>query len=285
MVESATECPFMRIGPEEPTSPVVLSVPHAGRAYSEALLKTSRLPREKLETLEDRLMDRLIWRAVDAGIPAFIANVPRAEIDLNRDEREIDASMVAPALPQRSVVQSARTLGGLGLIPSRITGSGSIWLQRLPAAELSRRIQTVYRPYHEALEEALGGALRRFGIAILLDCHSMPPREGEAGVVFGDRHGTSIAPELIRAAIEAAEACGYGTARNKPYAGGYITSRHGRPKNCIHALQIEIDRSLYLDERLSDPGPGFDAAAQMIADVVKALSDKALEPPEAIAAE
>lgn len=278
--------PFLRVGPEQPASPVILSVPHAGRAYSDDLLRASRLPRHKLEILEDRLVDRLVWRAVEAGSAAFIATAPRAEIDLNRDEREIDPAMVYPSPAPATLLQSPRTRGGLGLVPARISGAGSIWLQRIGQAEIERRTAEIHRPYHAALAQALDATRARFGIAILLDCHSMPPRAGEeAAIVFGDRHGTSIAPELVAAAVAAAEAEGFATARNTPYAGGYITMRHGRPGEGVHALQIEIDRSLYLDAALRAPGAGFDRTSRVIAAVAAALAAKALEPPQAIAAE
>lgn len=288
MADSSAEPPFMRVGPGIAASPVVLSVPHAGRAYSPALLKASRLPVAKLESLEDRLVDRLIWRAVAEGSTALVAQTPRAEIDLNRDEREVDAAMVSPPPPARALLASARTRGGLGLVPSRIIGSGAIWLQRMTSVELGRRIDQVHRPYHAALDRLLEEARDRFGVAILLDCHSMPPRHGEADsphIVFGDRHGASIAPHYLAAAIEAAEAEGFRTARNTPYAGGYITARHGRPERGIHALQLEIDRSAYLGPDLRSPGPGFERAARMIAAVAAALARKALEPAQDIAAE
>ena len=284
--------PFFRIGPERPVSPVILSIPHAGRAYRPELLRAARLPQAALETLEDRLVDRLVWRATAAGATAFIARAPRAEIDLNRDEREIDPSLIAPPLPSGGLVQSARTRGGIGLIPSRITGLGPIWRERVTQAELTRRVETIHRPYHRALEAALGHARSRFGAAILLDCHSMPPRpQGEGGgggvasVVFGDRHGTTTTPDLLDAAVSAATALGYRTACNTPYAGGYIAGRHGRPQRFIHALQIELDRSLYLDRDLRAPGPGFEGVCRLIAAVASALEERLLCTPDAIAAE
>jgi N-formylglutamate amidohydrolase len=289
MAESPEEPPFLRVGPRAPLSPVLLSVPHAGRAYAPALLAAARLPREMLETLEDRLVDRLIWRATAEGASAIVALRPRAEIDLNRDEREIDPAMVVPPPPSRSVLPSPRTKGGLGLVPSRISGAGAIWLERLPSGELGRRILRVHRPYHAAVEAALHEARARFGAAVLLDCHSMPPRGaaggGAAGVVLGDRHGTSIAPELLAAAAGAVEAQGFSIAFNEPYAGGYITGHHGRPHENVHALQIEVDRSLYLDRSLKAPGPGFDRVARMIAAVAATLAARLGEPPQAIAAE
>jgi len=289
MAESPEEPPFLRVGPEVPRSPVVLSVPHAGRAYSPALLAAARLPRDLLETLEDRLVDRLVWRAVADGATAIVALRPRAEIDLNRDEREIDPAMVVPPPPSRSVLPSPRTKGGLGLVPSRIAGAGAIWLERLSSAELGRRVVTIHRPYHDALRAALGEARARFGAAVLLDCHSMPPRGAaggsQAGVVLGDRHGTSIAPDLAAAAAAAIDAQGFSVAFNEPYAGGYVTGHHGRPAEGIHALQLEIDRALYLDRSLKAPGPGFDRAARMIAALAATLAARIAEPPLAVAAE
>jgi N-formylglutamate amidohydrolase len=279
--------PFRRLGPERPSSPVVISVPHAGRAYSERLLASARLSRARLETLEDRLVDRLVWRAVEGGAAALIADVPRAEIDLNRDERELDPAMVQPRPAADSTVESPRTRGGLGLIPARIAGSGAIWRQRIAAAEVARRIERIHRPYHAALQAELEAARARFGIAILLDCHSMPPRGGdsEAPVVLGDRHGGSMAETLVAAAEGAARTAGFRVARNAPYAGGHITERHGRPARGVHALQLELDRSLYLAPDLRTTGPGFDRVARLIAAIAAALADAALDPPEAIAAE
>ncbi len=285
-----TESPFFRIGPEQPASPVVLSVPHAGRDYGPALLRAARLPRKLLETLEDRLVDRLVWRATPAGATAFIARAPRAEIDLNREERELDPAMIAPPLPSGSISPSARSRGGIGLIPSRIAGAGAIWKGPISRDELARRILGIHRPYHQAIAAALGHARDRFGAAVLLDCHSMPPRpqsgdEPVAPVVFGDRHGTTTAPDLLEAAMNAARGLGYRAACNAPYAGGYVVGRHGQPERGVHALQIEIDRSAYLDGALRSPGPGFAGVCRLIAAVVAALEARLLGMDQPLAAE
>ncbi len=289
MSESPAAPPFVRTGPERLASPVVLSVPHAGRDYGATLLKAARLSRAVLETLEDRLVDRLVWRATAAGATAFIARAPRAEIDLNRDEREIDPALISPPLASGSIVHSVRTRGGIGLIPSRIAGLGAVWKDRITREELARRVNQIHRPYHQALERALDEARERFGAAVLLDCHSMPPRpqggEKQASVVFGDRHGTTAAPDLFQAAVAAAQALGYRTACNAPYAGGYIAGRHGRPDRGIHAIQLEIDRSAYLGEDLRSPGPGFAGACRLVAAVVEALEARLLGSDQAIAAE
>jgi N-formylglutamate amidohydrolase len=279
--------PFRRIGPEMPAGPVILSVPHAGTDYSPALLKASRLPRHLLEGLEDPLVDRLVWRAAAEGATTLVARAPRAEIDLNRDERELDPSAMIPSPSTAGLMQSPRTRGGLGLIPSRIAGAGSIWRQRLPAAEVARRVEDVHRPYHSALATLLAKVRARFGIAVLLDCHSMPPRAKEDGppIILGDRYGESIAPHLVEAALGAIRNAGFEAAMNAPYSGGHVTQRHGRPKDGIHALQIELDRSLYLAPDLRSPGPGFDRISELIAAVVSAVSAAALGEPLAIAAE
>ena len=157
MTRSPANLPFFRIGPARPVSPVVLSVPHAGRDYRPELLSAARLPKAQLETLEDRLVDRLVWRATAAGATAFIARAPRAEIDLNRDEREIDPAMIEPPLASGGLVQSARTRGGLGLVPSRIAGAGPIWRERHRAA----RAQPADRGRAQALSRGdRGGAAR-----------------------------------------------------------------------------------------------------------------------------
>ena len=274
------------MGPDRPANPVVLSVPHAGRAYPDALLRASRLARARLETLEDRLVDRLVWRAVADGARAVVADAPRAEIDLNRGEREIDPALIVPRPSPAAVTETARTRGGLGLVPARIAGAGAIWRQRLGADELDRRLSDIYRPYHAALAAALAEARDAFGIAILLDCHSMPPRAGgDPPIVLGDRHGASMAPELVAAAEAAVRETGFRVARNAPYAGGHITEAHGRPGDNVHALQIEIDRSVYLGPDLRSPGPGFDRTARLVAAVARALAGAALAPPAAIAAE
>ncbi len=281
-----TDAPFYRIGPERPVLPVILSVPHAGRDYPPSLIEAARVPLSVLEALEDRLVDRLIWRAVAAGATAFVATLPRAAIDLNRDEREVDPAMVAPPPPAHSLLPSARTRGGLGLVPARLAGAGALWRGRISRDELRRRIDTVHRPFHAAIDGALAAAKQRFGTAILLDCHSMPPRpHGEAKVIFGDRYGRTIAPLLLEAALAATRTLGFPVACNEPYAGGHIIERHGKPDAQIHALQIELDRSAYLEPSLKEPGPGFDSTARLISGIVGALNDAVVGPPSAIAAE
>jgi N-formylglutamate amidohydrolase len=283
--EAGEEPPFRRIGPDVPASPLLLSVPHAGRRYSEALLAAARVGPDQLRILEDRLVDRLIWRAVAAGATAIVADVPRAEIDLNRDEREMDPLAMEPPVAPGAFFQSNRTRSGLGLVPSRIPAAGAIWRRRLTGAELTRRVESIHRPFHEAVARLMEERRAMFGVAILLDCHSMPPRGTREKVVIGDRHGTSAGTFYRDAALQAVRQQGFGVAINQPYAGGHITAVHGRPMEGFHALQIEIDRSLYLDPSLSEPGPGFDRVARLIEAVSAALHDAAPGRPDALAAE
>ncbi len=278
--------PFLRIGPERPASPIVLSVPHAGRGYSAALLRAARVPLNVLEQLEDRLVDRLVWRAAGTGATAIVAQAPRAEIDLNRDERELDPAMIAPAPPSGSLLTTVRTRGGLGLVPARLAGSGALWRGRMSRDELKRRVETIHRPYHAVLEQALQAARARFGVAVLLDCHSMPPRgPGQPGIIFGDRYGVTAGPHILAAAIAAARQLGFAAGLNDPYAGGHVIERHGRPQEQVHALQVEVDRSLYLDAALREPGDGFDGIARLLAAICEAIAAEACGESAAIAAE
>lgn len=264
--------------------PVLISVPHAGCVYSAALLGASRLPASALGVLEDPLVDRLVEGAVAAGAMAIVANAPRAEIDLNRALDDLDPAMVSwPVVGTRA---SRRASAGLGLIPSRIAGRGAIWRRSLSPQEVERRIDGIYQPYHGALAAALVRMRARFGVAVLLDCHSMPPRSSEApGIVLGDRYGVSCDAAFMRAAEAACRDRRHTTARNDPYAGGEIVERHGAPSAGIHALQVEIDRGLYLAADMRTPGTGFTRVAALIGAVVATLADTAMAEPLLVAAE
>ena len=242
--------------------PVLLSVPHAGRAYTARLLALARLPASALALLEDPFVDRLVDEGVAAGAAAIVASVPRAEIDLNRALDDLDPAMVTVRAPPRtSQPLSSRASFGLGLIPSRLAGHGAIWRCGLAPAEVERRIGDVYEPYHRELADTLARLRDRFGVAVLLDCHSMPLRGPAAAmVVLGDRGGVTCGEWLIAAAEAACGADRLPTARNEPYAGGEIVARHGAPADNIHAIQIELDRSLYL---ASDGRPDASGVARM----------------------
>lgn len=274
-------------GPVPPDSPVVLSVPHAGRDYPPALLAAIRVPVLALQVLEDRYVDQLVLAARDRET-LLVQRPARAWIDLNRAEHERDPKLDDGADPARLPTMSAKLRSGLGLVPRRIAHAGDIWGMRLSDTAVRARIIADHRPYHETIQTLLAAARTRFGIAILLDIHSMPPlgAPGEAAqIVFGDRFGKSAAARFIARLEGEAEAAGIGHAINTPYAGGHILDRHATPKAHIHAVQIELDRALYLDAGHDAPGAGFAATAAMLRRMIAAITDEALSGLTAIAAE
>lgn len=260
---------FDQIGGDAPQSPVIMSVPHGGREYPPELLNALRTPIAALRTLEDRHVDT-VARAARTGETMLIQRRARAWIDLNRAEEERDPRVDAGAAPGAS---SPRLRSGLGLVPRRASGVGDLWRGLFPATAIDARIANDHRPYHARLAQLLLAARARWGVAVLLDLHSMPPLgPGEPRVVIGDRFGRSAGARFT-ARLE--EACGVPHALNAPYAGGHIVERHGRPHLGIHALQLELDRSLYLDARLDAPGPGLAATVRLVRRCLDALADEA----------
>ena len=258
--------------------PVLLSVPHSGRDYPGWLVDGARRGRRSLEALEDPLVDRLVWRALGRGTGAVIARAPRAAVDCNRAEDEIDPAMVTGTRGART---TPRARGGLGIVPSRTAADGHLWRQPIDRAELEQRLQAAYRPYHSAIEEQLRLLSDRFGCAILLDCHSMPATKSAPAVVFGDRFGRSAAPWVMAEAMAVAAGHGFDASANDPFAGGHILDRHGSPQSGIHALQVELDRRAYLDSD-SQPRAGFGRVAALFEALAErlgaALLDRRLAP-------
>ena len=248
--------------------PLMLSIPHSGRDYPDWLVDAANAGLAALETLEDPLVDRLAWRALALGTGAVIARAPRAAIDCNRATDELDPAVITGAAPP----DSPRALAGLGIVPGRTARHGHLWRQPIDQAELDRRIAFAHAPYHTAIELGLDRLAIAHGGALLLDCHSMPSRRGQAEIVIGDRHGASAAPHVTAAAARIARASGWSVALNTPYAGGHIIDRHGQPDADIHALQIEIDRRCYLGADGHTPGPGFDRAARLLESLVTGLA-------------
>ena len=280
--------PFRRIGPVVPHSPVVIAVPHAGRDYPPALAAAARVPVERLIALEDRHVDALLDDALAAGATAIVATTARAWIDLNRHPAEVDATMIDPPPRATSVRDGPRVRAGLGLVPRRLAGLGEIWHGRIAADALAARIETVHQPYHQAIADALAAARAAHGVAILIDLHSMPPLGGVdrgVGVVFGDLAGTSAAPAVSAAALTIAARAGYRATRNRPYAGGYGVAEHGRPRAGVHALQVELCRSLYLDTALRMPGAGLAEVRAFVAELHAALPDSLPQGRGTVAAE
>jgi N-formylglutamate amidohydrolase len=280
---------FSQFGAVNPCSPIVISVPHAGRHYPAAMTAIARLAPDRLQVLEDRYADQLVTLALAKRRPAIIAHTARAWIDLNRDEREFDPLLIAAPLDHPPLI-SAKVRGGLGIIPRRIAQGGDIWQHRIEASDLAARIAVHHRPYHDALSALLVRARARFGVAILIDIHSMPPLAPYDGapaaqVVVGDRFGKSSHDRFPACVRALGEDYGFVTAANHPYAGGYILDRHARPSGNIHAVQIEIDRSLYLDAAFDQPGPGLTRLQRFIAQLADVLAEEALGGTLATAAE
>jgi N-formylglutamate amidohydrolase len=262
---------------------VLLSVPHSGRDYPQWLVDNASAGMAALASLEDPLVDRLVWRALKRGCGVVIARTPRAAIDCNRAEDDIDPSVVDGAGRGRV---TARARGGLGIVPSRTQQHGYLWRRPITPLQLAERLDQAHRPYHRAVEEQIALLLDRFGCALLLDCHSMPPPPGGAPpIVFGDGRGRTADPWVTREAVEIARTCGYEAALNDPFAGGHVIERHARPALGVHAIQLEIDRRCYLDEGLSEPGPGFDRVAAFIDTLAAELGEALLGRQFATAAE
>ncbi len=265
---------FRMIGDKVPESPVVLSVPHAGREYPAALRMALRAPMASLAALEDRHVDAIALAAC-GGETLLLQTAPRAWIDLNRAEDERDPLLDDGACPAGA--GSAKVRAGIGLVPRRTAAAGELWRCRLTAAEVEARIAADHRPYHDALAQVLAAARTRFGCAVLLDIHSMPPiAGGRARLVIGDRFGRAAAGRFVARVEEALGRCGLHHALNTPYAGGHILERHGAPQHGVHAIQLEIDRALYLDRRLDQPGAGAGATVRVLRAIIDALAEQAL---------
>jgi N-formylglutamate amidohydrolase len=269
------------VRPSRGDLPVLLSIPHSGRDYPDWLVRLSRSGRKSLESLEDPLVDRLAWRALGRGIGAVVARAARAAVDCNRADDEIDPTAIH--VPQRSR-PTPRARGGLGIVPSRTATHGHLWRRAIGRDELEGRLDQAYRPYHRAVAEQLSLLVDRFGCALLLDCHSMPPSNGSADVVFGDRFGRSAAPWLVARALSLAGEAGFSAAANDPFAGGHIVDKHGSPPDSVHAMQIEIDRRCYLTPT-GEPGERFDEVAAFLDSLAAVLGAELLDRRLAAAAE
>jgi N-formylglutamate amidohydrolase len=260
----------------DPPGPLVLASPHSGRDYPATFLATTRLTLAQLRRAEDAFVDDLVApAAIDHGVPLIAARWGRTWLDLNRDAAEIDPAMVVDAMAADPAQASDRVAAGLGVIP-RIAAHGlAIYPGRLRHAEIAARIATVHAPYHAAITKRLTAAVAANGFAVLLDCHSMPSPAAVPGgapqVVIGDRFGTSAAPALVAAVERHFADGGFRVARNAPYAGGYTTTHHGRPGHGVHAIQIEIDRALYMDPARLVRHAGFDRVAAAFAGLVATL--------------
>ena len=270
--------PFVVHQPREIAVPLVFSSPHSGRVYPEGFVAASALDRSRLRKSEDAFVEELFSGVTDLGAPLIAARFPRAYLDVNREPYELDPELFADPLPAYANTRSLRVLGGLGTIARVVGESESIYRERLSLAEGLQRIERLYWPYHRALGQLLQSARERFGLAILIDCHSMPS-SGAAGegaarahFVLGDRFGASCMSDLTRHVRSHLGELGYDVALNRPYSGGHITERYGAPAQGMHALQIEINRALFTNESTLTQTSGFALLRERLMQLVDGLA-------------
>lgn len=262
-----------------PPTPLVFASPHSGRLYPDDMMAAAALDALAIRRSEDAFVDDLIAAAPDLGASVITARFARAYIDLNREAFELDPGMFADELPEFARARTARVAAGLGAIARVVSEGQEIYARKLTFAEARTRIEGAHRPYHAALAGLIAEARAAHGFAILIDWHSMPAAAAKAGgrdrpcdIVLGDRFGAACAGLLTARVERELEAMGYRVARNTPYAGGYTTEHYGRPARRTHALQIEINRALYLDEARLSPTAGFDRLKGRLEALTRALA-------------
>lgn len=268
---------FQILEPRVLRAPVVFNSPHSGRTYPNSFLAASRLDSLTLRRSEDAFVDELFAGVVSCGAPLMHAHFPRAFLDVNREPYELDPRMFSGRLPPYANTRSVRVAGGLGTIARIVADAEEIYAGPLSVEEAMQRIERYHKPYHLGLKNLMMKVKRQFGVALLVDCHSMPSAikgltdRTRADFVIGDRYGTSCAPQVIDTIQDTLSALGYAVLRNKPYAGGYITEQYGSPALGLHAVQIEINRALYLDEVRCEKSRGFHWLANDLMRLAEAL--------------
>jgi len=270
---------FEIIEPAQWRAPIIFNSPHSGSVYPTEFLDSSRIDLPALRRSEDSFMDELIGHLSDHGFPVVKVHFPRSYVDVNREPYELDPRMFTGRLPSFANTRSMRVAGGLGTIP-RVVGDGQeIYRDRLSVDDALSRIEALYKPYHRALRRLINQAHQSFGTVVVVDCHSMPsigvsrdePRRPD--VVIGDRYGTSCSALLPDVVEHTMNSLGYAVGRNKPYAGGFITEHYGNPASGLHAIQLELNRAIYMDERRREKGPRFAQLAADFATLADALAD------------
>ena len=277
---SAEGGPVSVIRPAAQTAPDVLASPHSGRAYADSFLADSRLDALTLRRSEDSFVDLLFAAGPPLGMPLIAARFPRAYCDVNREPYELDQQMFEDRLPAFVNTRSVRVACGLGTIARVVTDGAEIYRRRLSFAEAEQRLRQCYRPYHRALKLLVDETVAQFGAALLIDCHSMPsvggPMDQDAGlgrkdIVLGDRYGSACDPRLVSTIETILRSYGFDVVRNNPYAGGHTTQLYGAPARGVHAVQIEINRALYMDERKVERKAGFDELKAKMTALLSAL--------------
>lgn len=300
LIHAAAEQPdsaglYKILAPKKQRIPLVFSSPHSGSDYPADFIARSRLDPITLRRSEDSFVDELFSAAPACGAPLLAARFPRAYVDVNREPYELDATMFGEALPAFVNTHSPRIAAGLGTIARVVANGIDIYRSKLTFAEVEQRIQQCYYPYHAALKSLIEQTVAQFGYCIVIDCHSMPSlstlscntrQSNRLDFVLGDHHGESCAPAVTACTAALLRSCGYQVGLNKPYAGGFITTRYGRPIDGVHVLQIEISRDIYMDEARLQRGPGLQRLAAELRVLIQRLG--ALDPghfASAVAAE
>ena len=268
---------FETVRPRRQIAPLVFNSAHSGTHYPDRFLKLIRLDRMSIRQSEDTHVDELFGRAPNLGALFLRACFPRAYLDVNREPYELDPQMFDEALPQHLKTDSPRVAAGLGTLARVVAENKPIYREPLSFADAQMRIEGIYRPYHATLQKLLGETLNRFGVAILIDCHSMPKLTGTTrgatpDVVLGDRFGATCDRAIVNEIENFFTEAGLNVVRNKPYAGGYITRSYGKPDFAIHALQIEISRHLYMSEETRLKSANFNAVKDVIDRLVHHLA-------------
>jgi len=267
---------FETVRPRRLTAPLVFNSAHSGRDYPERFLAMTRLDHLSIRQSEDAWVDDLVARAPHLGAPLLRAHFPRAYLDVNREPWELDPQMFVEPLSDRFNTTSPRVAAGLGTLARVVAENKPIYRDRLTLDDARMRIEGIYVPYHATLQRLLTEALGAFGVAVLVDCHSMPriSRGGDRlapDIVLGDRYGTTCAPALVDLVEMVFAGAGLRVARNRPYAGGFIARTYGRPQHGIHAIQIEISRHLYMNEVTLEKNDGFGMIRQLLDRLTLAL--------------
>lgn len=266
--------PLLLLQPEQQTSPLIFASPHSGRLYPAGFVRQTRLDSLTLRKSEDAFVDELFDCVAALGAPLLAARFPRAYIDSNRAPGEIDASMFDGPIACWVGPRTPRVAAGLGVIPRIVRDGVDIYDGRLHGREVLFRFEHFYRPYHATLSRLIAETRELFGLAIVVDCHSMPPPAKGTEIVIGDCYGESAAPAVIAQAHAALTTLGFSVTRNAPYAGGYTTKLYGKPEAGVHALQIEVNRALYLDENSMEKGPDFAHAKDRLRRFARVLTAK-----------
>jgi len=271
MAAQSAPGPFRLDRPVRQTVPFLFASPHSGRSYPASLLENTRLDATTLRRSEDAFVDELFAGVVQLGAPLLAAQFPRAFLDVNRSSTELDAAMFDAPLGVPVDTPSPRVTAGLGVIPRIVRDGAEIYRGKLDTSEAEARINQLYQPYHQALAALMQETRARFGVAVLIDCHSMPSALSVPDIVLGDRYGASAAPALTTRAEGALVREGFSVARNTPYAGGHTTVLHGRVALGCHALQIEVNRALYLDEEKIVKKAAFETVRQRLTRALRSV--------------